>query len=338
MSNAAQDVKKEIENTLISEQEQNKKDFELMDTCLEYASYGVPNDAVVILQEFANRLEKIKSLVQQGANINRHDFRHYNNDAQRYKQVTPLFLLLRTDAETTNKANLGCVKFLIESKADINATNGVNQTPLMVSTIYKSSLNVEFLLKNKADVNAQDSLGWTALHYAVRDGLPIIGLTLLEAKASCTIMGEDCFAGMRETPYQYAFNVMFWWTAHRFEQSTVHPNVSRLSKLTNILDFWTTKGASGKLELSLADVEEPSFYMTEKFRLNYQLCLMYKQKLSDSNNILNFNNGILGMIFEYIDIDEEFSKLSELKEKMGADNAESEKSENNLKINSTLKI
>ena len=60
--------------------------------------------------------------------------------------------------------------YLVEKGADINATNEIESTPLII-TCYKEHMSVAtYLIEHGANVNLQDKNGDTALHYAAEVG------------------------------------------------------------------------------------------------------------------------------------------------------------------------
>merc|ERR1712039_302915 len=58
---------------------------------------------------------------------------------------------------------MGLTKFLVEQKADINATNGKGQTPLHMSIEYDFYFQSKYLLDAKADPSAKNNDGHEAL-------------------------------------------------------------------------------------------------------------------------------------------------------------------------------
>ncbi len=59
--------------------------------------------------------------------------------------------------------DVGAVKSLIQSGADVNARDSMNQTALMISVREDNPEIVKLLIEAGADVNARDDSGWTAL-------------------------------------------------------------------------------------------------------------------------------------------------------------------------------
>ncbi|GHM58178.1 MAG: hypothetical protein sL5_06130 [Candidatus Mesenet longicola] len=98
-------------------------------------------------------LNKIKSLITQGANLNTKD----GNGS------TPLHY-------ASWNGNLSIVKHLIEKGANLKIKNLNNRTPL-----YDASLNghldvVRYLIEKGVDINVADEENWTPLHCAVSEG------------------------------------------------------------------------------------------------------------------------------------------------------------------------
>jgi ankyrin repeat protein len=74
-----------------------------------------------------------------------------------------------------------CLKHLIENKADVNAKDGANNSPI----IYAARNNLQslkYLMENKADANATDGVGKTLLHIAAESGQNEILKYLLDNK------------------------------------------------------------------------------------------------------------------------------------------------------------
>jgi ankyrin repeat protein len=69
-------------------------------------------------------------------------------------------------------------KLLIESGANVNATNNFNATPLGLAADKSESI-VKLLIDNGADVNAKNTMGTTALHGAASSGNKIVAELLI---------------------------------------------------------------------------------------------------------------------------------------------------------------
>eukprot|EP00746_Dinoflagellata_sp_MGD_P166081 gnl/MRDRNA2_/MRDRNA2_95757_c0_seq1.p1 gnl/MRDRNA2_/MRDRNA2_95757_c0~~gnl/MRDRNA2_/MRDRNA2_95757_c0_seq1.p1 ORF type:complete len:383 (-),score=122.56 gnl/MRDRNA2_/MRDRNA2_95757_c0_seq1:165-1313(-) len=174
-------------------------------------------------------VKKIKKALEAGANVS----------AANARGVTPLMHC----AASSGKAALEAIKHLIDQKASVKATdaNGWNallhacrngkteaakylmsmgsdpctttsdqKTSLILATTEGKTDLVKFLLGNKAVrnlVQEKDALGWTALHYAVKDGSSEIVKLLIEQQAKVNAKDIDgrqplmvaCEAGKLET-------------------------------------------------------------------------------------------------------------------------------------------
>jgi len=112
-----------------------------------YAICGEIHDAVT-----NNDGTKVKELIKQNPNL---VFSKNENG------FTPLHL-----AVTNGYTDI--VKYLLTTKADVNARNSYGGTPLHLAAMVKGQHSeiVEMLLSHGADVNAPDAHGLTPLHYA----------------------------------------------------------------------------------------------------------------------------------------------------------------------------
>ena len=91
-------------------------------------------------------LERVKSLVEQGTNVN------FADDAK----WTPLMI-------ASHYGHEGVVNFLLKKKANVNATNNEAATALMFAAINGHRKIVEILIFNRASVDLKNCLGETAL-------------------------------------------------------------------------------------------------------------------------------------------------------------------------------
>ncbi|WP_410519873.1 ankyrin repeat domain-containing protein [Candidatus Mesenet endosymbiont of Agriotes lineatus] len=77
------------------------------------------------------------------------------------------------------------IKFLIEEKANIHATNKYGATPLHNAVGYCGSIDItKLLIENGANVNFQDGAGYTPLHDAANEDDKDIVALLIENGAN----------------------------------------------------------------------------------------------------------------------------------------------------------
>lgn len=103
---------------------------------------------------FNDNLERLKSLLEQGASIDQKNERGENllHSAARY-------------------GSLRCVQFLIAEGININEkSNDRMQTPLHQSAMSGQLKCVDYLIKQGADVHEKSVDGWTSLHWAAWEG------------------------------------------------------------------------------------------------------------------------------------------------------------------------
>ncbi len=89
---------------------------------------------------------------------------------------TPLHAAIYGEVEMLN--------FLLSKKAEIDATNGLEQTTLHLALQQDNQKIVEFLISQNANVNFRDKWGKMPLHYAVMSGKINYVVLLLENKAA----------------------------------------------------------------------------------------------------------------------------------------------------------
>ena len=134
--------------------------------------------------------QKVKSLLRQGADVNRPDVICYKDGR---RAVTPALM----HAAFSGDAEM--LQILLEAGADVNARDDEGSTALL-ECVMEYAPCVELLLKAGADVNARDCENNTALMFASIDGNPEIVKMLLEAGAHVNVHGDDS----NETPYALA--------------------------------------------------------------------------------------------------------------------------------------
>lgn len=109
-------------------------------------------------------LERVRHLVKAGILI---DVKHVNG-------WTPFMIASRNGhAETC--------QFLMDNKANINATDRFGQTPLMWAVIASKENTSRLLIENKADIYSKDNYGSTALSNATEIGYKPCCLVLINA-------------------------------------------------------------------------------------------------------------------------------------------------------------
>jgi ankyrin repeat protein len=90
-----------------------------------------------------------------------------------------------------DKGHESCLEILLKAGADVNASNLVGQTPLMLAASKKHTRMARLLLNAGAKPNVKDKVGSTAIVYAVRSFTTIDTLhlvrTLLRAGAEVYI-------------------------------------------------------------------------------------------------------------------------------------------------------
>ncbi|KAL0128370.1 hypothetical protein PUN28_003573 [Cardiocondyla obscurior] len=104
--------------------------------------------------------ELVEYLLVHGANPNKH------RDG-----FTPLMALCNSLKGTTKKS-LECLNYLIEAKADANATSKRRETALMYACMHQDADFVKELIKYVQNIDACDSDGRTALRYAAAANKP----------------------------------------------------------------------------------------------------------------------------------------------------------------------
>ena len=100
-------------------------------------------------------IDKIKSLLKKGANINAKNKRGWSS-------------LMFASKYSNDTSSDDMVRFLLDNGADVNAKNKNEETSLMISSTYSNSTSsldtVKLLLDNGADINA--NYGWSSLMIA----------------------------------------------------------------------------------------------------------------------------------------------------------------------------
>ena len=98
-----------------------------------------------------------------------------NVNAKNSSNETPLHVAVECDKDEAIKA-------LIKDGADINARTDFGSTPMLVAVQYNKTDALNILIEKGADLGAKDKEGKTALHFAVSYGHYAVALVLLTAK------------------------------------------------------------------------------------------------------------------------------------------------------------
>lgn len=100
-------------------------------------------------------VEDVKSLLQQGANVN-----YINEESENCADFTPLHFAVMRDVDIVNA--------LIEHKADLEAKTYLGETPLIVAVQDKNHCVVEKLITNGAAIMTKSRLMQTTVDYAAK--------------------------------------------------------------------------------------------------------------------------------------------------------------------------
>lgn len=148
---------------------------------------------VTALQWCAGDLNKVRLLLDQGAEVNR----------PLRAGWTPLLVA----AATYN--TLETVKLLLQKGADVNATDSAGFTPAIVAAIADNTAVVKLLIEKAANINAKASTGAaaTALMGAARHGNVELMRLLLARKADVNAISSDRNANVKNGPVAFG-NVM----------------------------------------------------------------------------------------------------------------------------------
>ena len=157
-----------------------------------------------------DRLDKIKMLLKNGANIQARDY--YGSTvlhiaSRNSKQEVVEFLLKLNEISVnatdnlnitplmdacSNSGHLDNIKMLIQNGADIQASSSIGSTVLHFASALSNQEVIEFLLKsNEISVNATDNFNQTPLMYACYDGGRLDNIKMLiqngaDTQASCS--------------------------------------------------------------------------------------------------------------------------------------------------------
>ncbi len=111
------------------------------------------SDKEALIAAEKGQLDRLRSLLRNGANVNAKDFKGNT-------------LLAKAVAFPT------CVDFLIQSGAEVNRADGQDSSPLLKAAAQGQNVSVQVLLKAEPFINARNKFGSTALIEAARHERP----------------------------------------------------------------------------------------------------------------------------------------------------------------------
>ena len=130
-----------------------------------YSVYHREMDLELLLHTKLGKVERVKSLLQKGANPN-----------SSKQGLTPLIC-------SSFIGHIWVVKLLLDQRADPNKANIHGTTPLQVSASKHHIDVMELLIKAGADPNKADNRGNTPLHYSALSGHKTVVKVLLDGGA-----------------------------------------------------------------------------------------------------------------------------------------------------------
>ncbi len=83
------------------------------------------------------------------------------------------------------------LKFIVDQRANVNATSDLGATPLIMAVANKRQPQVEFLIQRKADVNKADTWNRTPLHIAAKNNDKAMLDLLIKSGAKCGLKDKD---------------------------------------------------------------------------------------------------------------------------------------------------
>ncbi len=83
------------------------------------------------------------------------------------------------------------LKFIVDQRANVNATSDLGATPLIMAVASKRQPQVEFLIQRKADVNKPDAWNRTLLHIAAKNNDKVLLDLLIKSGAKCGLKDKD---------------------------------------------------------------------------------------------------------------------------------------------------
>ena len=178
--------------------------------------------------------------------------------------------------QLVTEKNLEGIKAAVESGEDINAINEFDQkqqTPLLraISYGYMDPVYVEiakYLIEQGAEINHQDSDGFTALHYAAKNGHIDVVKMLLNKGASINVYPDETKFYKGETPLRSACS---------------YPNAN--DKNLEVVKYLVEKGAS--LEKNNLSFQSP---LTDSINSKAPLTVQFLLEMGADPNVPNNNN------------------------------------------------
>lgn len=177
------------------------------------------------------KLEQIRSLVQNGVNLNIHENDNHENTplhaAYFNKKRTAVRLLLELGAdmslqnssgwtifhEAAWKGDLETINILIEKKGNINLKSRTEESLLFVACYSDNPKTVKFLIKKGADMHLANSNGNTPLHHASCAGHLEVVKVLIQNNANKTTKNK-----FGVTPLEYVLSKSYLNTDRNYEE------------------------------------------------------------------------------------------------------------------------
>jgi len=118
-----------------------------------------------------------------------HEMTGMDLDTRDKEQRSPLHHALLTGADRS-------VSWLIERRANIEATDGCGTTPLMYAAANDACAGMRMLLRARAKIEATDDRGWSALMHAAEDNHEVCIQQLIDAGAKVNRKSVDGFTAL----------------------------------------------------------------------------------------------------------------------------------------------
>ncbi len=132
----------------------------------------------------ANNLEKVRILLDRGANVNAHA----------KSDQTPLSIAAAHDG------NIEIVRLLVQKGADVRAKVGGAADALIVSALANDTATSKFLLEQGADLKTKDRAGFTALMNAATNGNADLVKLMLARGADVNAQSEPALERVKNGP------------------------------------------------------------------------------------------------------------------------------------------